>query len=1060
MGLTLRWVRYGRPAAEELRALIAEAKGHEPLAPVTVVVPSNYVGVAARRLLASGALGPACARGVGLAAVTFVTPYRLAELLGAPVLAAAGRRPVSTPVIAAALRASLAERPGVFAPVAAHPATEAALVEAYRELRDLSDAALDAVAATGARAGEVVRLGRATRARLEPQWYDEEDLMAAAVDALGTGAGVATQLGRLVVHLPQRLSRHAVALLAAAGDRADVTVVAGATGVPAADAEVADSLARLGARGGPSPDAGGTAAVVAPGRTRMVTASDADDEVRAAVRAVVDAVRSGTPLDRVAVLYAGSEPYARLVHEHLSAAGIPANGAAVVPAAGRMAGRALVGVLALPEGGFRRQDVFAWLASAPVLHDGRWAPVTAWERVSRRAAVVAGRVDWDDRLVAFASDLEADAMEAEADPDAPARRSEASRSEAARARALRTFVLDLVDDLAEAAARPRRWSHHARWASRLLRQTLGGEGRRAAWPAADRKAAERVELALQRLAALDAVEGPVDLAVFTRTLELELEADLGRVGRFGEGVLVGSVAMGTGLDLDLVVVVGMAEGALPAAMGDDSLLPDHERRVAGGELPLRSRGVERQHRQLLAALAGAASHVLGVPRGDLRRSSEHVASRWALDVASVLAGRRVWSAELLGAQTEWVDHVASFDAGIRRLSSPATAQEHRLRSLVAGASLTEVADPVLTGGSEAVAARRSGRFTRFDGNLAGLPIPSPVDAVVSPTRLERWAACPFSYLVENVLRAEAVDNPEEQLTMSPVDWGFLVHEALDRFVAEVLRRPPGEQPSPDQPWTLAERARLAAIGEELWARYRERGLAGRPIFWRRDRDRLLADLARFLDADDEHRRRHSARPLAAELVFGLPGSGVDAVPIPLPDGRVLRFQGRADRLDLAADGTFHVVDYKTGRSRDFDRLCEEDPDLRGTKLQLAVYGVAGRILGGDPGAPVRAEYFFVSAKGEFKRVGYAVGPEVLDRVSRTLGTMVAGIEAGIFPARPSATSTSRWVECHPCDPDGLGVTELRARWERKRLDPAVVLYADLAEPLKEVAVEVEEVASA
>ncbi|MEX0790493.1 MAG: hypothetical protein WD178_06935, partial [Actinomycetota bacterium] len=113
------WARYGRPAAKQLRTAIAAAKGDDPLSPVTVLVPSNHVGVAARRLLASGVLGPTCTRGRGIVAVNFLTPYRLAELLGAANLAATGRRPVSTPVIAAALRAALTDNPGLFEPVAA-----------------------------------------------------------------------------------------------------------------------------------------------------------------------------------------------------------------------------------------------------------------------------------------------------------------------------------------------------------------------------------------------------------------------------------------------------------------------------------------------------------------------------------------------------------------------------------------------------------------------------------------------------------------------------------------------------------------------------------------------------------------------------------------------------------------------------------------------------------------------------------------------------------------------------------------------------------------------------
>src|SRR5205085_764406 len=90
-------------------------------------------------------------------------------------------------------------------------------------------------------------------------------------------------------------------------------------------------------------------------------------------------------------------------------------------------------------------------------------------------------------------------------------------------------------------------------------------------------------------------------------------------------------------------------------------------------------------RHFLAVLAGAARHVLGVPRGDLRRSSERVPSRWVLDVASALAGTHWWSRELLAAQVPWVEHGASFSAGLHRVTFPATAQEHRLRALLSAA---------------------------------------------------------------------------------------------------------------------------------------------------------------------------------------------------------------------------------------------------------------------------------------------------------------------------------------------------------------------------------------
>lgn len=1052
MAMQLVWTAYGRPAAEALRDAVGRAKGGDPLAPVTVVVPSNHVGVASRRLLASGLVGPVTeGAGIGLAAVTFLTPYRLGELLGASALAAQGRRPVSTPVLAAAVRAELSAAHGLFAPVADHPATEAALVATYRELRDASPPATEALAATSPRAAEVVRLHRAVRARLERAWYDEEDLLTTAATQ---APAAAPDLGAVVVHLPERLTRHAATLLRALAEHLPVTVVAATTGLPAADAEVARSLERLGLDP-TAPTGVGAPAPVALPRTEVLTASDADEEVRSAVRAVVRAARAGTRLDRIAVLHATPEPYARLVHEQLQAAGVATNGAAVVPLAARVAGRTLVELLALPEGGFRRQDVLAWLSSAPVLHEARWAPVAAWERISRDAAVVAGRDQWAQRLEAFAAHQDEQAAEADADEEAPVWLAERARTQAGRARALRRFVLRVIDDLTRAGRAPRAWGEHAAWAQRWLLELLGPASRRSGWPDAEGKAAERVELALLRLGALDEVEGPVPLEVFARTLAVELEADPGRVGRFGEGVLVGSVEMGLGLDLDLAVVLGLAEGSFPAAVRDDALLPDRERSAAGGELELRADRIERQHRHLLGSLAGAQHQLLCVPRGDLRRSSERVPSRWVLDLAAALAGSPSpwWGHDLLDARTSWVRHVASFDAGLRRTPEPATPQEHRLVSLLARGGRLEGAEDARTrAGAEVVLARRGGTFTRFDGNVggAGLAVPSPVGSLTSPTRLERWASCPRSYLVEDLLRASPVENPEDELEISALERGRLVHQILEDFLRDVLARPAAQHPDPLDPWTAADHQRIEALGRARCDEWEARGLTGRPIFWRRDRRRILADLHAFLDRDSAHRGGHQTTPIAAELGFGGEGEA-PAVELPLPDGRTLRFRGRADRLDEASDGTLHVIDYKTGGTAAYTGLSADDPVCGGTKLQLPVYGLAARGLRGSAHTPVHAEYWFVTTKGGFRRIGYDVTDQVLDQARAALAAIVDGIEAGRFPAHPDPSATRLWVSCPTCDPDGLGTVDLRRQWERKRHDPALSPYAQLVEPLEDEA---------
>jgi inactivated superfamily I helicase len=88
--------------------------------------------------------------------------------------------------------------------------------------------------------------------------------------------------------------------------------------------------------------------------------------------------------------------------------------------------------------------------------------------------------------------------------------------------------------------------------------------------------------------------------------------------------------------LDVVFVVGLAEELVPGRLREDALLPERVRALAPGQLaPLRDR-LDRQHRQLLAALAAAPERIVSFPRGDLRRSSTRLPSRWLLPSLRVL----------------------------------------------------------------------------------------------------------------------------------------------------------------------------------------------------------------------------------------------------------------------------------------------------------------------------------------------------------------------------------------------------------------------------------------
>jgi hypothetical protein len=638
---------YGRPAIELLADQISELKNGDRLAPVTVIVTSNSLAVATRRALAE--------RPGGIANVTFTTLRRLAEQFGGPGLAAAGRRPVSAPIITAAVRTALAEEPGIFDPVADHPATEQALAEAHRELSTVPDHALDPVAACSPRARDVIRIHRTVRQHLAENWHDEDDLVRAASDAFDARQHLVT--GPVVLHLSSEFTAAEAELLHALARHNQVLANVGITGDRAADAAVLAAHRRAGI------DVDYPDRVQVPDATKVLSASDPDEEVRAAVRQVTTWMQEGTRLGRIAVLYPNPDPYARLLQEHLAAAGIPATGMPVRALQDLLFGRALRALLALPDHHFRRADVLGLLSGQIILDGDDPVPHRAWERVSRKAGVVSG-ADWDIRLAALAEE-ERDLAKFD-ENDGHALRAAHRRNDADRAEALAGFVKRLRENLA-APGQIRSWNEWVSWTTNLADTYLGGRRHRFGWPADEQEAAEAVEAALERLAGLHSLGGPVPTRqVFRRALDSELSVSLRGFGRSGADVLVGPVSTVAGMTFDRLIMLGMAEGRFPARRLQDSLLPDAERREAGGYLRLRADRVHDDRRALLAALAGAEQAVLSRPRGDLRRSTEQTASRWLLENAARLAEVPTLTTAALDSYTNnsALDRISSFSGGL------------------------------------------------------------------------------------------------------------------------------------------------------------------------------------------------------------------------------------------------------------------------------------------------------------------------------------------------------------------------------------------------------------
>ncbi|HYU57543.1 MAG TPA: hypothetical protein VEO00_05780, partial [Actinomycetota bacterium] len=664
---------------EALWEAIDDAKGDDPLAPVTVAAPSAYAGLSLRRLLAARPPGRAGGR-PGLVNVRFLPLARVAELLGAPALAAAGRRPLTAPLRTEAVRAVLAVEPGAFAGVASHPATVRSLESSFRDLRRAPLATVRALEARPDPAASVARLFGAYRTRTS-SFYDEEDLAEAAAIAAGSGTPALEELGHLVVHLPSRLSPGEGALLEALAARGRLSAVLGRTGDDADEPVGAAVLDRFGAIVGPPSSTG--VAPDPPTGTTIISAPDPEDEVRAVLRSVIERAARGVPLHRLAVLYREADPYARLVRELFEAAGVAWTGPATRRLADSVAGRVLLGMLGLADRGFRRDEVAAWVASGPVLDPATGHPVPAarWDTLSREAGIVDGLDQWRARLERHARACTTDLAAAQAEDTAPESLVARLESDIEQVARLAAFVDDLGARLTP--PEPADWPTLTAWARELLRVYLGGEGRRGRWPEDELDAARRVDAALDGLGVLAEIRPGTDPVTFLRAVEAELDAPIARTGRFGRGVLVGPLRHAYGGDFDALFMLGMAEGSFPPRTRDDPVLPDRDREaVTTDALPLHALRRAEERRDYLAALAAAPERILCFPRANPRAQRKRLPARWLVESAAALAGRSIGAEELVGlANAPWLQVVPSFEGGMCGDGDAGSVGEHDVRSL-------------------------------------------------------------------------------------------------------------------------------------------------------------------------------------------------------------------------------------------------------------------------------------------------------------------------------------------------------------------------------------------
>lgn len=169
------------------------------------------------------------------------------------------------------------------------------------------------------------------------------------------------------------------------------------------------------------------------------------------------------------------------------------------------------------------------------------------------------------------------------------------------------------------------------------------------------------------------------------------------------------------------------------------------------------------------------------------------------------------------------------------------------------------------------------------------PAPKPPRATrplkLSVTAIEDWLRDPYTIYAKYILRLNPLDPVD--MPLSAADRGSAIHDALGEFTQTFATSLPHDPAGA-----------LRSIGEKYFAPMLERPEA-RALWWPR-----FQRIARWF-SDWEIARRGDIARIDAEIR--------GEIPIALDNQRTFVLSARADRIERRHDGSFAILDYKTGQ---------------------------------------------------------------------------------------------------------------------------------------------------
>jgi len=298
-------------------------------------------------------------------------------------------------------------------------------------------------------------------------------------------------------------------------------------------------------------------------------------------------------------------------------------------------------------------------------------------------------------------------------------------------------------------------------------------------------------------------------------------------------------------------------------------------------------------------------------------------------------------------------------------------------------------------GIEFLEAQLNPDFNKYHGNLLSvLESDDYIDQknpVYSSSRLETIAKCPYKYFLNYVLNI----SPPEAEKADPMSWisaldqGTLLHSVFENFIKEII----------DSSEKIDFESKKKLINKILISEAEKMRAEITPpseLIYQLKLKELKARAELFINLIKSELQ--DSEPVYLEKFF-------DNFKLELNSGREIKLRGKIDRIDKLADGSYRIIDYKTGGDYSYS---EQEYFKAGKQLQHALYSAA---FAEELEAEVKEFlYLFVNPRAVKKK--YLRKNNKIEELKAVVDILLKTVEAGAFI--PAAYSKED-QECKYCD---------------------------------------------